>query len=143
MLHHDLKKLDNHLGGGSDQHLPLSTLLCVIHGLEGIVQDTDAHHPARRPLSLTVQSALPKEGKHRTPPTDITRVAHALRQMCTERVRSPPGSVGYVCVCHPQASKLYTTCKALRSAHPTGQRREKRLNLNASLLHCEVPHACH
>lgn len=65
VLHHDLQELDNHFGRGSDQDLSLATLLCVVHGLEGIVQHADAHHLANCPLQLLVQRAVPKETRLR------------------------------------------------------------------------------
>jgi len=44
VLLHDGEELDDDLGGRSDEHLPLATLLGVEHVLEGIVEDTDANH---------------------------------------------------------------------------------------------------
>ena len=57
-----LQELDNHLGGWSDQHLSLAPLLRVVHCLKGIVQDADAHHPAKRAGVPWVQSTFPREG---------------------------------------------------------------------------------
>ena len=44
MLLHDAEKLDNDLGGGSDQNLSLSRLLGVVDGIERIVEDTCFDH---------------------------------------------------------------------------------------------------
>lgn len=44
MLLHHRQKFDNHLGGGSDEDLALSTSLCIAHALQSIVENTDAHH---------------------------------------------------------------------------------------------------
>ena len=65
VLHHHLQELDNHLGGWSDQHLSLAPLLCVVHCLKGIVQDADAHHPAKRAGVSSVQS---ERGQPESPP---------------------------------------------------------------------------
>jgi len=43
LLHH-LKEADDHLGGGSDQHLALASSLRIHDGGEGIVQNAHAHH---------------------------------------------------------------------------------------------------
>lgn len=44
MLLHNLKELDDHFWGRSDHHLTLSPLLCIVHALEGIIQNANSHH---------------------------------------------------------------------------------------------------
>jgi hypothetical protein len=39
VLLHDAEELDNDLGGWSDENLSLSGLLCVVDGIERIVED--------------------------------------------------------------------------------------------------------
>jgi hypothetical protein len=39
MLLHHTKELDNNLGARSDEDLPLSSLLCIVDGVEGIIED--------------------------------------------------------------------------------------------------------
>lgn len=39
VLLHDAEELDNDLGGWADQDLALSSLLCVVDGLERIVEN--------------------------------------------------------------------------------------------------------
>lgn len=41
---HDLEELDNDLGTGSDQDLTLSSLLGIVDGVEGIVENGSANH---------------------------------------------------------------------------------------------------
>jgi hypothetical protein len=45
VLLHDDKELDDDLGRRPDHHLPLPTLLSVVHALESVIQHTDSHHP--------------------------------------------------------------------------------------------------
>ena len=44
MLHHDLKELDDDLGGRPAHDLAEATLLSVADALKGIVENTNAHH---------------------------------------------------------------------------------------------------
>ncbi|GIL56494.1 hypothetical protein Vafri_11846, partial [Volvox africanus] len=44
MLHHQRKKLNDHLGCRPEKYLPLATLLGIVHGLKRVPQDADAHH---------------------------------------------------------------------------------------------------
>lgn len=44
VLHHDSQELDDHLGTGSQQHLPLSTLLGIVDGLQGVTENVHTHH---------------------------------------------------------------------------------------------------
>ena len=44
VLLHDGEELDHDLGGRADEHLALAALLGVEHVLEGIVENTNAHH---------------------------------------------------------------------------------------------------
>ena len=45
---HDLEELDNDLGAGANEHLPLATLLSVVDGLQAVAEDADANHSARQ-----------------------------------------------------------------------------------------------
>jgi hypothetical protein len=44
MTLHDDQKLDNNLGRGPDHHLPLPSLLSIVHGFKRIIENTDSHH---------------------------------------------------------------------------------------------------
>ena len=44
LLHHDLQELDDHLAAGAYKDLPLSALLCIVHGFQGIAQHAYTHH---------------------------------------------------------------------------------------------------
>jgi hypothetical protein len=44
LLHHDREELDDDLGGGADEDLELAAALSVDNGVEGVVEDGDAHH---------------------------------------------------------------------------------------------------
>ena len=46
MLLHDLQELDDDLRRGADQHLALSTALCIDDGIKRIVEDGNASHLA-------------------------------------------------------------------------------------------------
>ena len=43
MFHHHSKDADDHLGAGSEENLPLATLLCIADGLKGISQHIHSH----------------------------------------------------------------------------------------------------
>ena len=45
VLHHLLQELNDDLGGRTDQHLALATLLGVEDAAKAVVQHRDAHHP--------------------------------------------------------------------------------------------------
>ena len=44
MLLHDSEELDDDLGAGPDEDLALASLLGVVHGVEGIVEDGSLDH---------------------------------------------------------------------------------------------------
>jgi hypothetical protein len=44
MLLHHTKELDNNLGARSDEDLALSSLLCIVDGVERIVEDRSLDH---------------------------------------------------------------------------------------------------
>lgn len=45
VLLHNQKKLDDHFGGRPDHDLSFAPLLCIVHALKSIVQDTNSDHP--------------------------------------------------------------------------------------------------
>lgn len=44
VLLHDSEELDDDLGAGPDENLALASLLSVVHGVEGIVEDGSLDH---------------------------------------------------------------------------------------------------
>lgn len=44
VLHHDCEEPHDHFGAGPDQHLPLSTFLCIAERLQRIREHIHVHH---------------------------------------------------------------------------------------------------
>jgi len=63
MLHHHGQELDDHLGAGTQQHLPLATLLGVVYALQGIGQYVHTHHGCKMFGNTISQEAIITEKK--------------------------------------------------------------------------------
>ena len=61
---HDLEELDNDLGAGANEHLPLATLLSVVDGLQAVSEDANADH-SKKILNKLIQLENPRWKKSR------------------------------------------------------------------------------
>ena len=44
MFHHDRQEPDDNFGARSEQHLPLASLLCIVHAFESISKTVHTNH---------------------------------------------------------------------------------------------------
>jgi hypothetical protein len=55
MLHHDCEEFNDDLRARPDQDLSLSSLFCVVDGLEGVAQNIHTNHGAAENLRKLVE----------------------------------------------------------------------------------------
>ena len=56
VLHHDGQEPDDDLGAGSDEDLPLASLLCIVYTLQAVSQGVHTNHPAESLLLSEIKS---------------------------------------------------------------------------------------
>lgn len=114
MALHDLEELDHHLGDRPDEDLLLTTLLSVVHGLEGIVEDRNANLFRSRSGAVTKSSDNTRAELVWSLTTRLVLQAVLNADACFHKSRDGAGGKSiYFTEAPPNRTQTFRECGAL------------------------------